>query len=222
MKKISGSEWIDYFPNIVSNKLEIYDTDGKTLRDVIDSNGFKGIRYRDEYVAGDWVSASGAAAPDQVSYTIGGIPYTLLSFDGNNTEERVANSFEIPHDIALDEINNNTLSIEWHVHFMPTTAGTGDVKWFMDYCYMPPNNVPIPQTSIFLTKSINNQQYNHILVGKDIPKPAGGYHIGGIILFNLRRTPSDSQDTYTSDVALFKTAIHIPINDFGSRQMYTK
>lgn len=223
MKKIDSSEFREHFGNIVTNKIEIYSEDGVTLNDVITAEGFKGIRYRDEYVAGNWVSASGAAAPDAVAYTIGGIPYTLLSFDGGNTEERVANSFEIPHDVALDELNSSTLNLEWHIHFMPSTTSSGVVKWFFDYCYIPPNLSPISQTSLNLTHTItSNQQYFHFIKGVSIPKPPSGYHIGGIILFNLRRTPSDTSDTYSGDAILIKTALHVPINDFGSRQMYTK
>lgn len=58
MEKI-GNEWEEYQSKLITNRLEIYDEDGITLRDVIDSSGFKGIRWRDEYVAGSWVSASG-------------------------------------------------------------------------------------------------------------------------------------------------------------------
>lgn len=222
MEKI-GNEWEEYQSKLITNRLEIYDEDGITLRDVIDSSGFKGIRWRDEYVAGSWVSASGAAAPDSTAYTIGGVPYTMLSFDGGNTEERIANSFEIPHDVALSELNSEELTIEWHVHFMPSTNTAGVVKWFLDYCYIPPNLGPVIQQSISITHEILiNQQYYHFIKGVDVPKPSSNYQIGGVILFNLRRTPSNVTDTYGSDTILIKTALHVPINDFGSRQMYIK
>ena len=222
MEKI-GTEWEEYQSKLITNRIEIYDEDGITLRDVIDSSGFKGIRWRDEYVAGSWVSASGAAAPDSVAYTIGGIPYTMLSFDGGNTEERIANSFEIPHDAALDELNSEELTIEWHVHFMPSTTSSGTVKWFLDYCYIPPSLGPVTQQSVSISQEVlTNQQYYHFIKGVNIPKPSSNYQIGGVILFNLRRTPTDTEDTYANDAILVKTALHVPVNDSGSRERYIK
>ena len=128
---------------IKTTRLEIYSKNGSEIKESIDSNGLMSIRYRDEYVGGSWVNALGAAAPDSIGFTIGGVPITLLTFDGINTTERISNSFEIPHDVALDKINNSELSIEWHIHFMPSITGTGTVKWTIDYCYIPPNNIPI-------------------------------------------------------------------------------
>lgn len=207
----------------VYNKLEVYDNDNTTLREFIDNNGFKQVRYRDEYVSGPWVEASGAAAPDLVNVTIGGVGTRKYAFDGSATEERLSNSFEIPHDIALTEVNNDTLFIEWHVHFRPSTNNSGDVKWFLDYCYSPFGGAPIAQTSASFIKSVSaNQQYFQLVEGVEIPKPVGGWGIGGIITFNLRRSPSDVQDTYPDDVLLVKTALHVPVNDSGSRQRYIK
>lgn len=147
----------------------------------------------------------------------------MLSFDGGNTEERIANSFEIPHDVALSELNSEELTIEWHVHFMPSTITTGTVKWFLDYCYIPPSLGPVTQQSLSIShKILANQQYYHFIKGVNIPKPLSDYQIGGVILFNLRRTPTDTGDTYTSDAILVKTALHVPVNDSGSRQRYIK
>ena len=89
------------------------------------------IRWRDEYVSGLWTPASGQAAPDIVGYTIGGVGVNKYTFDGNNTEERLANHFEIPHDLAFDLINNGTLIIEAHVHWQPSTNNSGNVVWFL-------------------------------------------------------------------------------------------
>jgi hypothetical protein len=205
------------------NKLEVYDTNETTLREFIDHNGFKQIRYRDEYVGTDWINPLGGPAPDDVNATIGGVVTRVQSYDGGTTEERKGNSFEIPHDLALDEVNAGTEFIEWHVHYMPSTNDAGDIKWFLDYCYIPPFGAAIPQTAAFTVDTINaNEQYVHKITGVQLPAPAGGFGIGGIILFNLRRTPTDTDDTYAADALLIKTALHVPINDFGSRQRYIK
>jgi hypothetical protein len=205
----------------------ITDKDGNIVA-YTDANGFQAIRYRDEYVGGVWLTPTGAAAPDVVTVTIGGVSTQKNAFDGGNTEERLANNFEIPHDMAITEVNAGTLKVEWHVHFRPSTTGTGNVKWFLDYCYTPPpvngtSYAPIPQTSLSAIKTIlaNNQYYQYI-IGVELPIPLGGFDIGGIITFNLRRTPTDTEDTYNADVLLIKSALHVPTNDFGSRQRYIK
>jgi len=200
----------------------VKDKDGNIVA-FIDSNGFKEIRYRDEYVGGPWLTPQGVAAPDVVTVTIGGVVTQCYSFDGGNTEERISNNFEIAHDLPIDEINAGTLKIEWHNHFRPSTTGAGDVKMFFDWSYSPPGAAPIPMTSLSVLNTIAaDKQYHHLLAGVELPVPAGGYAIGGIIEFTLRRTPSDTQDTYADDVLLIKTALHVPTNDHGSRQMYFK
>jgi hypothetical protein len=179
--------------------------------------------YRDEYPGGEWQTPSGAAAPGAEPVTIGGVATIVLSFDGVNTEERKSNMFEINHDVDIDGLNAETVKLEWHVHFMPSDNAAGDVKWFFDYCYIPANGAPIAQTSISCIKAIAiNQQYYHLLCGEELPKPASGFNIGDVILFTLRRTPTDGDDTYEADALLLKTALHVPIDMDGSRERYIK
>ena len=213
-----------------TNALEVYNSDG-ALTYSVDSRGFSTvISYRDEYVGGPWVDASGAAAPDLVNYTIGGVATRKYSFDGTATEERLSNCFEIPHDAAVDQLNAITERIEVHIHWMPSTNDAGNVKWFLDYCYIPVNAAPIPQTglSVVATVPINTQYYHRIsaFVGPgaviSLPKPTSGFTIGDVIEFTLRRTPTDPQDDYAADAILLKVAMHVPINSSGSRQLYVK
>ena len=164
----------------------------------------------------------GATAPDKITVTLGGIPYLLYSFDGGNTEETLTNSFEINHDVACAEVISGAVKIEWHVHFLPSTTGSGTIKWFFDYCHLPVNGPAVPQDTLSFATAVDNQQYHHIVHGAELPVPPGGWHIGDKILFRLRRTPSDSEDTYASDVLLLKTALHVPVNSRGSRLRYTK
>jgi len=181
------------------------------------------LTYRDEYTAGDWVNPVGGAPPDPVTVTIGGVAFRLLGFDGNNTTEWTANSFEIQHDIAIDALNAETEKLEWHVHFMPSNNEAGDVKWRFEYCILPLAAVAIPQTTVTsIVTLLANTQYKHYIASVELPKPAGGYHIGDIILFNIKRIPTDEQDTYGSDALLLKTALHVPVDTLGSRQRYEK
>jgi hypothetical protein len=118
--------------------------------------------------------------------------------------------------------NEEATAIEWHVHFMPSTTGSGTVKWFLDYCHIPANGVAVAQTTLEITCAVDNQQYNHLLCGTTLPAPAVGWNIGDIVLFRLRRTPTDDDDTYGADALLIKTALHVPVNSRGSRQRYIK
>jgi hypothetical protein len=207
---------------------EWYDSAG-VLREKVDTAGFKQIRYRDEYVAGEWCDASGAASPDLTSYTIGGVGVRLYAFDGGTTEEKKSNHFEIAHDLAFTELNAETEFIEAHIHWMPSTNNTGNVEWFFDYYYHPLNAAPISQTSLSVVSTVSaNQQYFHKIDAflssaiVKVPKPSSGFSLGDIISFTLRRTPAGTNDTYGDDAILYKVALHVPTNDFGSRQRYIK
>ena len=205
-----------------TNSLEVYSENGD-LKEKINSEGFYTVRHRDEYTSGEWVAPSGSPAPDSVTVTIGGIPYMMLAYDGGSTEERKSNQFEIPHDLAIDLVNAETEKIEVHTHFLPSSNSAGVVKWFFDWVYLPPMGAAIPQTSLSFSYDIPvNKQYNHFLCGIELPIPTGGFEIGGVILFSIRRTPSDAGDTYPSDALLLKVALHVPSDGNGSRQRYIK
>lgn len=212
-----------------SNAAEFKNQTGDIVQ-FIDTNGFRGIRYRDEYVGGSWVSAAGAAAPDLVAYTIGGVATTKYSFNGAVTEERISNTFEMAHDVAFEEVNAGNLYIEAHIHWRPSTNNAGQVEWFFDYSYDKVNSAPIAQTSLVSLGVVNsNEQYYHKITSFEdavavvrIPIPSGGFSLGDIINFTLRRTPNGVNDTYPDDAILEKVALHVPTNDDGSRQRYVK
>lgn len=171
--------------------------------------------WRDEYPA-VIVPASGSAAPDSVAHTIGGIARQLYSFDGVNTEERLSGSFEIPHDYMIGQ------PIEVHIHWRPSTTGTGVVKWFFDWELSKVHQAPSAQTTLTITSEITSaSQYVHFITTFG-NLPALDYGIGDKIGFNIRRTPSDAADTYGADALLEQVALHIPVDTLGSRQIYVK
>jgi hypothetical protein len=173
--------------------------------------------WRDEYPE-IIVPASGSAAPDSVGATIGGIARQMYSFDGANTTEILSGSFEIPHDYMIGE------TIEVHVHWRPSTTGTGDVKWFFDWEYSPANAASITQTTLSKVETIgSNKQFWHLITSiGNLPQPSTPFGIGGKIGFNIRRTPSDAGDTYTGDALLEQISLHVPCDTNGSRQIYVK
>lgn len=205
-----------------TNVLEIYDSNS-TMVFKVDSRGFGRTEYRDEYVGGEWQIPQGVAAPDVVTVTIGGVATRKYAFDGANTQESLSNTFEIAHDIPIALINAGTLKIEWHIHGSAATTGSGNAKFFFDWCYKPVDAAPIAMTtSTVICEIASNHQYWHCIKGAELPVPAGGFAVGGIIEFTLRRTPTDNEDTYTGDYLLDKVALHVPTDGRGSRQRYIK
>lgn len=195
----------------------------------IETTGFleatgSAIAYRDEYPSFDWLPAGGKASPDLANHVIGGVDRRVYVFDGGSTEERLSSCFEIPHDYAYG------LPIEVHMHFRPTDNSAGDVKFFFDWEYSGVNNStaegynnpPQAQTSLTMIETIpsNSQYYQVIRAFGDLPDL--GFELGDKIGFNIRRTPSDVEDTYNADVILEQVALHIPVNTNGSRQRYVK
>jgi hypothetical protein len=205
----------------------ITDAEGNIV-EYTDYRGFHAIRYRDEYVGGDWVVPQGAAAPDPVNITIGGVEMRLLGFDGNNQEERKNNHFENAHDLALELVNEGILKIEFHVHAIPSSNNAGVVKWNFNWAYLPaPDNgtpkapVVVAPVSILMDIQANTLTYQYVK-GAELPIPEGGFHIGDIISFSLSRNPNDVEDTYPDDILLLKAALHVPTDGDGSRQRYIK
>jgi hypothetical protein len=206
---ISFPKGIKRFGNFLMGNFSYFEPDGTLV-----AKG-EAITWRDE-LPSVLTPVSGAAAPDLVAHTIGGVARALYSFDGGNTQEILSGSIEIPHDYA------HGLPIEMHIHWRPATTQTGVVKWFIDWEYSPPQGAPIAQTSLHVLATLaTNNQYWHLLHSfGDLPDI--GFALGGKIGFNLRRTPNDAQDTYAGDALFEQVAIHIPCDTLGSRQIYVK
>lgn len=187
--------------------------------DSIDANGFNRVEYRDEYPGDEWTTPQGAGSTPSVATveTIAGVQYRTRQF-AHNAENQMSNMFEIQHDFDPD------YALEFHVHCSPSTDDAGAVKWFFDWAYLPPN-IGAPEamaTQNFIIDFPLTRKFYHFVEGVELPVPTGGYEIGGLILFNVRRTPSDGADTYGAPVIFHKCALHIPTNSRGSRARYTK
>jgi hypothetical protein len=181
------------------------------------------ITYRDEYVGGEYFVPQGATAPGEVNYTIGGIATRKFSFDGNNLAETLSNTFEVPHDMEITNVNAGTLFLEAHLHIAPSTNNTGFARFTFDWCLIKVNGAPIAGTQgIFLKEFTANKQYHNLLVGINLTVPVGGFTIGDLIEFTLTRTPTHASDTYPDDTIFYKCALHVPCDTLGSRTNYTK
>jgi len=171
--------------------------------------------YRDEYPA-ILVPASWATAPDSVGATIWWVARQMYAFDWGATQERLSWSFEIPHDYMYWSV------IEIHVHWRPNTTWSWAVKRFFDWEHSPAQLWPSAQTTISVVDTVvaSTQYYHHIISLWVLPNL--WYQIWDKIWFNLRRTPSDAQDTYAWDALLEQIAMHVQVDTLWSRARYSK
>ena len=89
-------------------------------------------QYNDIFPSNGWEVASGGAVPDVKSHTVAGLAVNFRCFNGVNTEERMAASFEITHEVDTVTLNLDVIKAEVHAHIMATTTAAGVVKCFYD------------------------------------------------------------------------------------------
>lgn len=158
----------------------------------------------------------------------------------NSTFNVIYNTFEVPHDIALDKINNPAtgVTMEMHTHWLPlgSNATTGNVVWEFRYMIMNRGEIPIGPYTARATIAVSaNEQYMHKIspvseypipdpapIIASLAIPAGGWKMSAVIPFLVQRLGSNAGDTYGAEAGLLKAAMHVPVNDSGSRQRYTK
>ena len=182
------------------------------------------LTWRDEFVAGDYFVPAGASAPDTVNITVGGVSTRKYAFDGVNTAEKLGNSHEIQHDIAVDWVNSGTVSIEQHIHCCASTTASGTATFVTNWALLKVNGAIITGSNV--TASVyfdgTQQPYCNKLLGDDLVTPAEGFGIGDLIEFTVTRDPTLASDTFEADVIFYKTALHVPMDMLGSRQRYIK
>lgn len=146
----------------------------------------------------------GASAPGLVTaYGSGGIQ--VLAFDGGATTEQLYASGEILHGYVAGT------DISFHVHWMPTTADTGTVKWNLEYVWQGLEETGTPQT-ISTTGDADGAWKHKLAVFPEIP--GDGKTSGSQLSFRFYRDPS--QDTYAADAAILSLGIHYQLNKHGT------
>lgn len=169
--------------------------------------------WEDENVAGVELGA-GAAEPDLVA--VNGTTLFARAFDGNATSEELFGAIELPH--SYKEGSNITI----HIHWMPTTTGSGNVKWNVDYQWVNAGDTfGNSVTTVSSTVAASGTAWDG--TNTDIATLTGtGKTISSHLMFRLYRNPGDAADTYTSDAALIAFGVHYEIDTPGSRQITTK
>jgi hypothetical protein len=179
----------------------------------IANSGFHSISLWDDIIIMPESLGSGASSPDLTTFSGTILAY---AFDGNVTSEQLYGGFEIPHTYK------EGTTLRPHIHWSPSNANAGNVKWKLDYVICDKNTggftSPATISAIQETGSQslkNNVVEFDIISGTDI-------RIGCIVKFRLYRDPTDVNDTYASDAFLLSLGIHHEVNSDGSRQVFIK
>lgn len=156
----------------------------------------------------------GATAPDPINI-LGAGSIESLGFDGLATTESIHGSAELLHGY-LEGSN-----IELHIHWMPTTANAGNVKWQLEYSWQAVGGVFANPTIVSVVQAAGGTVWRHNRAS--FPDISGvGKTINSAIVFRLFRDPSDAADTYPDDAALIQVGIHYQIDVYGSRSVNAK
>jgi hypothetical protein len=153
----------------------------------------------------------GASQPDLVQLNGGTIE--VRAFDGNVTIEQLWGAVEIGHDYA------EGTDLYFHIHWMPTTAGAGSVKWQLTYIIVEETGaVPVEQT-IDVTQAAGGVAW--VMQEAVFPAVSGaGVHIQNHVAFRFFRNPN--QDDYAADAAVMSIGIHMQIDSVGSHTVSIK
>jgi hypothetical protein len=168
--------------------------------------------WEDENVGTAYL-ARGANAPDLINLNATNI--LVPGFDGAATTESLHGSIEVPH------AHKTESSLYFHVHWLPSNAGAGDVKWQLEYTITNTDDTEPASTTISIIDSTDTTAWkNHFISFAAISM--SGKTLGSQFSFRFFRDPTDGSDTYGSDAAVKTLGFHFEKDMDGSRQITTK
>lgn len=156
----------------------------------------------------------GASAPDLVAF-LGAGNLLVNAFNGNATVEQVYFTIQLPHSYKEGS------DITPHVHWTPTDANAGDVKWQLEYSWANIDATFPAVTTIIATDSTDTTAWKHHFVDFSVISGTGKT-ISSMLICRLFRDPTDGADTYGSDATFLEFDVHFEIDTVGSRQIMTK
>jgi hypothetical protein len=170
-------------------------------------------QWEDENIAGITLGA-GSSGPDLIALNT--TPINVYAFDGGATIEQLYGMIEIPH--AYKQGSDITL----HIHWMPTTTGTGNVKWGINYQWVNAGDVYSSSATLAtVTVAASGTAWDG--TNTDVVVISGtGKNISSQFAFRLFRDPSDAADTYAGDAALINVGIHYQKDGNGSNNITSK
>lgn len=156
----------------------------------------------------------GATAPDFAAFLGSGNLLTYL-FDGAATAEQVYFTIQMPHGWKAGS------DIYPHIHWTPTDANAGNVKWQLEYSWANIDATFAAPTTISIVDAADGTAWKHqkaqfaAIVGS-------GKTLSSMLVCRLFRDPADAADTYAHDAAFLQFDVHYEIDTLGSRQETVK
>jgi hypothetical protein len=207
----AGFRYLQQIANEI-NRIRSGTTFGENLTDYLEVEDDGTVRFYG--AATTWMdinvdlvqNALGASAPG--IGTVGGGTIKYLLFDGVSTIEEVSGSVEINHNVRLDVIKP-------HIHWFPTTAGAGNVKWFMTYTINNVGDAEPAETTISVITATPGAVQSTVSGFSDID--ISGFTEGAQLCYRIYRDPTDGDDTYAADVATKTLGLHVEIHSMGTR-----
>lgn len=132
------------------------------------------------------------------------------------TSEQLFGSLELNHDWAEGTI------VKPHVHWMPTTADAGNVKWRLTWAISQDGALSGENTVVSVSAASGTAWVEERADFTDINLAA--YKIGAQFMYRLWRDPNnaDGEDTYSKDAAVQTFGLHVIVDTLGSSQVGTK
>ena len=156
----------------------------------------------------------GGAAPAIIAFN-GDANLDCYAFKGTGAgTDEIHSSFEVLHDYLEGS------DLHYHIHWYPTTAAVGDVKWTLRYAWFNRGTVPGAATSVSEVSTTPGVAWREQTTSFTIS--GIGKTMGSRFVFSISRSPADPQDTYAAYVAVTDTGAHYEKDGLGSRQMLVK
>jgi len=155
----------------------------------------------------------GASAPGTT--TLAATSILVATFAGTGVTVQAAHGGEeIPHGYK------EGTDIIPHVHWMPTTADAGNVKWYLEYWIRRGTGTITTGTAPGVGAATGTAWDE---VRTDLTAISGtNITIGCQCAFRLYRDPADAADTYAAAAAALTVGVHYEIDTIGSRTVGTK
>lgn len=154
----------------------------------------------------------GANIPDLINLDTTTIK--VRAFDGGALTEELDGVMELQHDYK------EGTDIIPHLHWYPTNANAGNVKWQLEYYLRQDNTVKLIGTTSIVSAA-SGIAWDETRASFPVISGAT-LTIGTQIHFRLFRVPTDAADTYASDAAVATFGVHYECDTVGSRQTTTK
>lgn len=158
-------------------------------------------------------SPSGASAPLLAAWNSSSI--YAYSFSGSGPSEQLFGTCEYNHDYR------EGADILPHIHWAPSTSGSGNIKWNLDYVWDNMNEGPSAAQTISVVQAASGTAWRPQVAS--FPDISGaGKKVGSQILFRLWRDSADVADTYAGAGVIQTFGIHAEVDSFGSAGVFTK